>query len=98
MKKFTVSEDTEIVLDGKRILLEAGDEVMLAGEMGGTNPVAYHDADGTLNKDMVPGDVTEEQLASDGFVPGGKLLVHKDDNSVFVLLTNDGQALTLRTD
>ena len=27
MKKFTVSEDTEIVLDGKKFLLEAGDEI-----------------------------------------------------------------------
>lgn len=27
MKKFTVSEDTEVVLNGKRVLLEAGDEI-----------------------------------------------------------------------
>lgn len=29
MKKLTVSEDTEVVLDGKKFLLEAGDSVTL---------------------------------------------------------------------
>ena len=32
MKKFTVSEDTEVVLDGKRMLLEAGDELGMGDE------------------------------------------------------------------
>ena len=29
MKKFTVSEDTEVVLNGKHMLLESGDEIVL---------------------------------------------------------------------
>jgi len=29
MKKFTVSEDTEVVLDGKKYLLESGDKIVL---------------------------------------------------------------------
>jgi hypothetical protein len=29
MKKFTVTEDTEVVLDGKKYLLEAGDQIVM---------------------------------------------------------------------
>jgi len=40
-------------------------------------------------------EVTEEDIKQMGYVPGGKLYVAEDDSSIFVLLTNDGYAISL---
>ncbi len=58
----------------------------------------YVDSEGTLSDDMEPGKYTEEQIRNMGYIDGGKLLVLKDDKDIFVLLTNNGKAISLRVD
>jgi hypothetical protein len=42
--------------------------------------------------------ITEKDLAKMGWVPSGKLYSLNYDKDVFVLLTDSGKAITLRTD
>ena len=68
MKKFTVSEDTEVVLDGKRMLLEAGDElgIDMSGRPGTRLDYDQEESSRDLSSMIIKAELYETDMPPEG--------------------------------